>query len=785
MKHAISFAASLAAVAVAIAPSPAIARKPQAPAVQSPVSFPQSERDYDALFSGRPAVQRVRVPGGLFLSRPVAGEAPQGVLSKMIEIDIRSEVPTLADLQMLLEAQGIPVTIDWRSLAAGADTKGRIDSFNVQSRYGCVTTSANVGTGISGGANGGVGGVGGASTGVGTGGQGGNGQNGSQTPCQPDDLKGSFSDQEGYRDDVGNMPSQNGSAQGAQQAAAQTAAGPSNEGADGAGTALGRQAPAFYDRVLPFRYFRGTVGELMRRLENTGNIAVWYENGIVLGDVRRYSVAALQNRDVIQSMVNELRRLGAKDVLGSVGAGQVFYSSPPRTNNEIIEPYLRRLSGNLSEVTMQVALVTVSMSKAAEAGFDWSKLKIGYGGNVANVTDVATDKPIGLPNGTASLFGSDQFGANLGNIFGLNKILTVAGAIKYLSTMGNTNIAQNVELRTLSGSPVLLRSGEEVPYVDGVGAVAAGGLGGGSQQTAQTSRLGTGLTLNVDPRYDSSSGIVTMDVGIKLVDLVEFVQLNAGQLGTLTQPRTREQAVNSILRVPAGQTTILGGIRRDLSVQSRNGPFGAFGIGSKTRQNEVFWLFAIVRPVVTVYETADAPVAPRSVLDTRTTVNPYDEGSYGAIGVPGPAVLNPGDPQTTTVGGTPTYYGNRGLTPANRSPAGVTVASPPAPRNIVVPNAATQPEVNGYLPSGSVQRDPGAPTLSGRVGVASTPTSPYAVAPVDVSRSPVTSRQPSGATTIEGETNVPQAVNQLQTPSPQPKRSFVRPMTAAEQSGGK
>ena len=49
----------------------------------------------------------------------------------------------------------------------------------------------------------------------------------------------------------------------------------------------GVKGPSFYNRILPFRYFNGTVGELMRKLENSGNIAVWYQNGIVIGGMRR------------------------------------------------------------------------------------------------------------------------------------------------------------------------------------------------------------------------------------------------------------------------------------------------------------------------------------------------------------------------------------------------------------------------------------------------------------------------------------------------------------------
>ena len=747
--------------------------------VESPNSFPQAERNDDAMFSGRPAVQRVRVPGGLFISKPMNDLAPQSLLAKHIEIDIRSEVPTLSDLQMLLEIEGINITIDYNSLYDAAKVSSEVGSFTAASKYQQVANSVKGGTGVQ-------------QNGFGNNGFGNNGFNNGF------DNGGGFGDSNANVTIEGASSVENG--EGGVDAIQQRQTDPADRQTSG--------RPNFYNRILPFRYFNGTVGELMRKLENSGNIAVWYQNGIVIGGMRRYSVSLLQQQDIIQSVVNELQSLGAGQVVGSVGAGQVFYSAPPRTNNEIIEPYLRRISGNLSEVTLQVALVTVAMSRNDERGFDWSALNFGIGQDVSGLGGTG-DEAVTSQNGVFTI-NSNSFAANLGDVFGIDRVVSIAGAINFLSRMGDTSVAQNVELRTLSGSPVILRSGEDIPYVSGVGSTLTGGLGGGSFGSSQTQRLGTGLTLNVDPRYDHTSGIVTMDIGLKLVDLVEFVQLDAGdQIGTLTQPRTREQGVNSILRVPAGQTTILGGIRGELNSDQRNGPFGLFGIGSRQKQNEVFWLFAVVRPVVTVYETADSPVAPRSVLDTRTTVNPYDEGSYGVSGRPGAAVPAPNDPTTNNQGGVPTYYGQGGSTPANRMPAGVTTASPPSPRGVVVPGASTPPEVNPYIPEGAILRDPGAAGVNYDEQAPVRRPQPAGSAPVQpaypvpapdqmVSGSapaatpipdagtmgngaavPVVEGQPIAVSTPEAG-NTSTIVTIDPTPEPEPRRSFIRPMTQGE-----
>ncbi|NCP11567.1 MAG: hypothetical protein GW859_06380, partial [Sphingomonadales bacterium] len=357
-------AASAAVISLVAAPVAAEARekKRDSQRVEDPRSFPQAERNYDAMFSGRPAVQRVRVPGGLFVSRPINDLAPQSLLAKHIEIDIRSDVPTLSDLQMLLEIQGINITIDYNSLYEAAQVSSEVGSFTAASKYQQVANSVKGGTGVQ---DNGFGG------GFGNNGFGNNGNNGFN--------QGGFSDSNANVTVEGASSVENG----------QNGIDPIQQRQT---TPVDRQTtgrPDIYNRVLPFRYFEGTVGELMRKLENSGNIAVWYQNGIVIGGMRRYSISLLQQQDIIQSVVNELQSLGAGQVVGSVGAGQVFYSAPPRTNNEIIEPYLRRISGNLSEVTLQVALVTVAMSRNDERGFDWSALNFGLG-SAATATDGGT-----------------------------------------------------------------------------------------------------------------------------------------------------------------------------------------------------------------------------------------------------------------------------------------------------------------------------------------------------------------------------------------------------------
>ena len=787
--------------------------------VVEPTSFAEAERGYDGMFANRPAVQRVRVPGQFFVSKPRDGVVPASLYSKQVEIDIRSPTPRLSDLQTMLEIQGVAMSIDWRSLSNVPDPDAKVGTFTAASRYQAITNSAG-GNGGQNGQNGQNGGLGGGSLGgsgsygngfggafggsnggsVGSGtnstpnitivGSGGGGGQGASSDSEGGGLtSGNMSSgmTQGQADKIPKYPNAQGSGYGRAKADGDT----NNDSEE--------KGPRFYDRILPFRYFKGSVGELLKRLENSGELAVWYDNGLVVGETRRYSVAIMQNIDVSQSVVNELIRLGARDVVGSIGAGQIFYAAAPRVNAELIEPYLRRVSTNLSEITLQVALVTVAMTKNAERGFDWSSFNLQLGNGTATNGGATPDS--GFDRNTGN-FSSGAFRATFG--VGLANPLTVAGAIRFLSRVGDTSVTQNVELRTLSGAPVALRSGENIPYVQNVGSNIVGGLGGGAgiSGSTQTASLGTGITLNVDPRYDASSGIVTMDVGVKLVDLVEFVQLSAGnQVGTISQPRTREQGLNSIIRVPAGQTTIVGGIRRDQASDNRTAPLGLWGIGSRTRDRNVFWLFTIVRPVVTVYESSDVPNVPKSVLDTTVTVNPSDERpvwprdqyrvDQATIQQQGPVQIQqvPGGyvPQARSYDA-----GMASSTPPNRQPGAVVISQPPAPRNVVVGAPSSPPEVTSALnaPANSVVRVPVSPTTTAEVPGnrvtldGSAVNLPLAPAPADEHLQPTVSTEPAPPSTVvpSGRAQTGAGVP-TDAVAPSAPRSFLRPMTEAERKG--
>lgn len=394
-------------------------------------------------------------------------------------------------------------------------------------------------------------------------------------------------------------------------------------------------------RKLPFLAFQGTVGEMMAALRTGLGIVTWYENGLIyISNQERYAITLPQNKDILESVKDEIKNLGADNIVVSLRGGKIIYTASPTTQDQVIGPFLERMSRNLAVVNLQVAVVSLALNDKSDTGFDWNKFQIALNSTPKGIDDLTRSREentgsrnsgsgsgengngsgetrgeagdlvghaIGLTNAGLSLSKT-----NLGQVFGTYGAVTVAGAVNFLSNFGSTNITQNVSLKTLSGSVVKLQSGQEVPYVKGVSNTNNGDNSIGS---TDTETVETGLTIEMTPHYDSDAEVVTVDVDVKLDAILEFVELKAGnQIGTLTQPLVQKQNMNDIVRVQAGRTVVIGGLQYDSDEKKGTEP--AFmrkrlqdtgrsdkTLGSRSQNVTRNALFIILRPTLTVYET--------------------------------------------------------------------------------------------------------------------------------------------------------------------------------------
>lgn len=393
------------------------------------------------------------------------------------------------------------------------------------------------------------------------------------------------------------------------------------------------QSEDILKKKLPFLSFQGTVSELLNSLRNGLGIVGWYENGMIyLSDKERYSVTMPQNDEVLKSVAEEVKSLGGENIVTSLRGGKLIYTAAPTVQDELIGPFLSRLSRNLSVVSMQVAVVSLSLTDNASTGFDWDKFSLAFNdtpGGIGKATGTDNDTVGNAVGVAASAITLGK--TSLGNVFGKYGALTIAGAINFLSDFGQATVTQNVQLKTLSGSELVFQDGKEVPYVSGVSSTSGGYSSIGS---SNTDKVETGLKVTMNPFYDGDAQIVTVGVKVDLNQITQFVELNVGkQLGTISQPIVQKQNLDDIVRVQAGKTVVIGGIQYDSENQSGSEPSFARkalegtgkSTGATTSKIERTALFIILRPTVTVYEAEldESVVSSSDAANTRSAAGAF------------------------------------------------------------------------------------------------------------------------------------------------------------------
>lgn len=377
---------------------------------------------------------------------------------------------------------------------------------------------------------------------------------------------------------------------------------------------------AALDAPLPFSSYQGSLTDLLDILRRASAV-ISQQRGdfIYLGTLARYSVDLPQDPGIMETISGEITALGGEDVVQSVTSGQLIYKAQPDVHESLIGPFLDRVSDNLAMVTMQVAVVSLALNDSTSQGFDWNAFRLGVttvnqavgGGTEGGEVEVANTG--GVPSlGSVIDASANAFSIGRtaeGTFFGKAATFTIGSALNFLSTFGDTEITQNVELRTVSGQEVVLRSGQEVPYVSGVTNTVDEGTATGS---VETETIQTGLTLTMRPFFDSATGLVTLNLNLEQRQILQFVELSAGDgVGTITQPLTQDQNLTDLIRTPVGQTIVVGGIQNE-SVSStmtqpsflRNTAAGD-RLGSENRNVSRSAFFIVARPTVTVFERVD------------------------------------------------------------------------------------------------------------------------------------------------------------------------------------
>ena len=352
--------------------------------------------------------------------------------------------------------------------------------------------------------------------------------------------------------------------------------------------------------LVEMRVFKGTVGEFLAELAMANNIGYEYMNGVVfLKDVSRFAVTLPQNESLFTKVTEVITAFGAVNVIPDIQAGQIFYAAKPDSSAQIAE-YLQIVAQNSAMVTLQVAVLDVSLSRDRNIGIDWSQLGAQVG------TQDWTPLPASGIAAAIPILGQSLGMTGTGISFKLaTSNFSLSAVLRALSTMGEAKTEQNVTMGTLSGIPVKITSGNSIPYVKSIGATTTSAVGAAAVQgTAVTDIVKSGLKLEVTPNFNASDMSITTTLKADMSSLVGFRELSAGaNLGTLSQPEIQEMTFQNMGRLTPGETLVVGGITYD-QVSKNYTSFPGLEkeiMGSKAEKVQKHAIYIVVRPSVTLF----------------------------------------------------------------------------------------------------------------------------------------------------------------------------------------
>jgi type II secretory pathway component GspD/PulD (secretin) len=362
------------------------------------------------------------------------------------------------------------------------------------------------------------------------------------------------------------------------------------------------------DKTISVRNYNGKLGSLLDVLSSVYDISFNYEKGgiLTIEDQSTYIINIIQNEDIIEDVSSTLGRLGANEIEYSLVGGNLIYKASPKVH-EKVKQYIDFYSKNAAVIGLQVSVVTVQLDKKSNKGFDWSTLNV-----VAGDPGIWDDTPVtggGTGDGSGDIvtrttaavaegLGLSAGGSGLGLKY-VNGNFNFEGVINYLSTYGKTEANQSTLMKIISGKEVSLVSTQSIPYVEEVELTLDDD---DDSEGITTSSVDVGLDLTITPYFDSKTNMVTVDLNLDLSSLLAMTEVSSGNT-KITQPQTQNQTFTNLMKLKAGESSVIGGIMYDTLSDNRTGIsyLEEMDIASQSKQLTKNAVFIILRPTVTLF----------------------------------------------------------------------------------------------------------------------------------------------------------------------------------------
>lgn len=419
--------------------------------------------------------------------------------------------------------------------------------------------------------------------------------------------------------------------------------------------------------------FKGKLGNLLNAVSRAADVwFTWQDGVIVVSSKQRVSITIPQDTELAKKITDDLKKMGLDTAIASPDAGMATFDLK-RSQYEQVKAYLNRMTKNSAMVSLQIAVVTVTLNQQDSSGLDWSQLQIGIGKNSRSIfsNSSATSSAVGStdattttasPSTTSSSSNSSNSSSSSSTNSGsatttsgtgtgtttsstssslpsalnslvvngtgaqlpvaIGSVFSLSGFVNFLGSYGRTDTKQDVLLKTMTGNKVELKSVTQIPYVSSVGVATTGSNSSNSNSgllgSASTSTANDGITLKVTPTYDHAAQSVALNIDLSIQSVLSFNNLSAGsQIGSFTQPTTADRSFTDILRVRPGETAVIGGLTYDSVSSNSTSPLPLRGTDWESRSLTVQrqTMFIVIRPTVRTFGAMQEKAVSKDNID--------------------------------------------------------------------------------------------------------------------------------------------------------------------------
>lgn len=252
----------------------------------------------------------------------------------------------------------------------------------------------------------------------------------------------------------------------------------------------------------------------------------------------------------------------ANPVIVSPETGSISVRATAK-QHEKISQFLESATGSAKrQVLIEATVVEVELSDGYQSGVDWSA--VGLDGLGYTIRQVLQPPGTGLNNQFFTLQYSNPNAAAGGSI---------SSAIKMLSTFGNTRVLSSPKIMTLNNQTAVLKvvSNEVYFEVRASRREATPTSPAFTDFTTEQRVVPVGFVMSVTPQI-SDGDVVVLNIRPNVSEKIgETVDPNPLLLRQNLVPIIQTREFETFLRIPSGQTAILGGLMKDKARLTRGG----------------------------------------------------------------------------------------------------------------------------------------------------------------------------------------------------------------------